>query len=84
MFDLTEHRNMPIDDAVALIARNFDTYMRGEKNAPSTVSIASTAVAAERHPEAVQVSSSTTSLFHKILIHSSNRFFSTYLPTIDN
>ncbi|GLV34425.1 Neosin [Carabus blaptoides fortunei] len=50
-----EHRNMPIDDAVALIARNFETYMRGEKNAPTSASIASAALATERHPEAVQI-----------------------------
>lgn len=50
---------MPVDDAVAFIARNFETYMRGEKtSAPSNIAIAPAPIAAERHPEAIQVNNS--------------------------
>lgn len=47
-----EHRNMPIEDALILITRNFDAYMRGEKmiitsSGPMSVT--------DRHPEAMQM-----------------------------
>lgn len=51
-----EHRNMPVDDAIQLIARNFDTYVRGEKSGgQSTVAIGPAPLANERHPEAIQI-----------------------------
>lgn len=51
-----EHRNMPVDDAIQLVARNFDAYMRGEKSGgTSTVAIGPAPLANERHPEAIQV-----------------------------
>lgn len=49
-----EHRNMPIEDALILITRNFDAYMRGEQTGlNSTTGINSLA---DRHPEGIQVS----------------------------
>lgn len=45
---------MPIEDAILLVRRNFDSYMRGENTDGSAVgSIASQL--AERHPEPIQV-----------------------------
>lgn len=43
---------MPTEDAINLISRNFDAYMRGDKNIPGSVSIGPLA---EKHPEAIQV-----------------------------
>lgn len=45
---------MPVDDAILLISRNFDAYMRGDKS-DSSVSGSGTGSLTERHPEAVQV-----------------------------
>ncbi|KAK5642265.1 hypothetical protein RI129_008432 [Pyrocoelia pectoralis] len=46
-----EHRNMPIDDAITLIGRNFEAYMRGDKctNQGTGASLLS------RHPENIQM-----------------------------
>ncbi|CAG9770506.1 unnamed protein product [Ceutorhynchus assimilis] len=46
-----EHRNMPIDDALLLMQRNFEAYMRGEKapEDPSKMSLA------DRHPAPIQM-----------------------------
>ncbi|XP_065161297.1 uncharacterized protein [Atheta coriaria] len=46
-----EHRNMPIEDALLLITRNFDAYMRGEK---ATVEKDKMSVSS-KHPEHVQI-----------------------------
>ncbi|XP_022908046.1 uncharacterized protein [Onthophagus taurus] len=46
-----EHRNMPIEDAMILITRNFDAYMRGEKFETDGPAVSLT----EKHPEAVQM-----------------------------
>ena len=58
-FPLTEHRNMPLEDAVPLILRNYEAYMRGEK-LPAPLStpipvVSSSVSLSERHPEAIQV-----------------------------
>jgi len=49
-----EHRNMPIEDAIVLITRNFDAYMRGEK---TTTGLPGTGLESltERHPEQLQM-----------------------------
>lgn len=53
-----EHRNMPVEDAIAMIARNFDLYMRGEKGlGPGPVPVVPAGGLApnlDRHPEAIQ------------------------------
>ncbi|KAK4876514.1 hypothetical protein RN001_009020 [Aquatica leii] len=46
-----EHRNIPVEDAITLISRNFDAYMRGEK---STSPGAGTSLL-DRHPEGIQM-----------------------------
>ncbi|KAF5299876.1 hypothetical protein FQA39_LY11413 [Lamprigera yunnana] len=46
-----EHRNMPVEDALILITRNFDAYMRGEKS----VSPGLGASIMDRHPENIQM-----------------------------
>lgn len=60
---LPEHRNMPLEDAISLLARNFDAYLLREKaSRPSEVSVVPatgplTAInLTDRHPEAIQVS----------------------------
>lgn len=56
-----EHRNMPLEDAVPLIKRNFEAYRSGEKGAtavPTAVAVAPAGLPAptsDRHPEAIQV-----------------------------
>ncbi|KAL0271558.1 UNVERIFIED_CONTAM: hypothetical protein PYX00_008615 [Menopon gallinae] len=57
-----EHRNMPLEDAISLLARNFDSYLLREKaSRPSEVNVVPaagplTAVnLTDRHPEAIQV-----------------------------
>lgn len=44
---------MPLEDAIALITRNFDAYMRGEKN--STLPNIKAPPLSERHPEPIQI-----------------------------
>ncbi|XP_050300573.1 nuclear receptor coactivator 5 [Anthonomus grandis grandis] len=46
-----EHRNMPIDDALLLVQRNFEAYMRGEKapEDPNKMTLA------DRHPAPIQM-----------------------------
>lgn len=50
---------MPLDDAVPLIMRDYEAYMRGEKmpaTIPTPISVVSSSVPlSERHPEAIQV-----------------------------
>lgn len=47
--DFLEHRNMPLEDALILIMKNFEGYMRGDKlGAPGVGNM-------ERHPENMQV-----------------------------
>lgn len=46
---------MPIEDALTLITRNFDTYMRGEQTGSGTQSTGINSLS-DRHPEAIQVS----------------------------
>ncbi|XP_018324076.1 pre-mRNA-splicing factor srp2 [Agrilus planipennis] len=47
-----EHRNMPIEDALKLISRNFEAYMRGDKtNRANGTSMS----LEDRHPEQIQV-----------------------------
>ncbi|KAK7865812.1 hypothetical protein R5R35_001273 [Gryllus longicercus] len=57
-----EHRNMPLEDAVPLIKRNFEAYRSGEKSSTAAVPTAVAVVPAglpaptsDRHPEAIQV-----------------------------
>ncbi|KAF2892772.1 hypothetical protein ILUMI_13407 [Ignelater luminosus] len=49
-----EHRNMPVDDAIVLITRNFDAYMRGEKIGPAAGGTG-TGSLTDRHPEPIQM-----------------------------
>lgn len=46
-----EHRNMPIEDAITLIGRNFEAYMRGEKCTTQGTG----ASLLSRHPESIQM-----------------------------
>lgn len=46
---------MPVDDAVALITRNFDAYVRGEKTSTSLGMISAPVSLSERHPEPIQI-----------------------------
>lgn len=45
---------MPVDDAVALILRNFEAYMRGDKVLPMAMPNAPVSLN-ERHPEPIQI-----------------------------
>lgn len=46
---------MPAEIALAMIARNFDAYMRGEKGlGPGPVSVGGMVHGIDRHPEAIQ------------------------------
>ncbi|XP_054271261.1 nuclear receptor coactivator 5 [Macrosteles quadrilineatus] len=48
-----EHRNMPLEDALAFIARSFDAYLRGERGqGPGPVSVGQPDY--DKHPEAIQ------------------------------
>jgi len=55
---------MPLDDAVPLIMRDYEAYMRGEKmpaTIPTPISVVSSSVPlSERHPEAIQVRAGLT------------------------
>ncbi|KAL1517428.1 hypothetical protein ABEB36_001193 [Hypothenemus hampei] len=46
-----EHRNMPFDDALLLLQRNFEAYMRGEKAPEDPVKMS----LADRHPVPIQM-----------------------------
>lgn len=52
--DRLEHRNMPIEDALVLITRNFDAYMRGEQTGRNANGTGVTSLS-DRHPEGIQV-----------------------------
>ncbi|KAL2749690.1 nuclear receptor coactivator 5 isoform X1 [Vespula maculifrons] len=45
-----EHRNMPVEDAINLISRDFANYKAGGRSVPLN-----TPLAIERHPDAIQV-----------------------------
>lgn len=45
-----EHRNMPVEDAINLMSRDFANYKAGGRSVPLNTPLAS-----ERHPDAVQV-----------------------------
>ncbi|XP_015610099.1 uncharacterized protein LOC107274966 isoform X2 [Cephus cinctus] len=45
-----EHRNMPIDDAINLISRDFSNYRSGGRSVPLNVPLT-----VDRHPDAIQV-----------------------------
>lgn len=45
-----EHRNMPVEDAINLISRDFTNYKAGGRSVPLNTPLAS-----ERHPDAIQV-----------------------------
>ncbi|XP_072767856.1 uncharacterized protein Neos isoform X2 [Anoplolepis gracilipes] len=45
-----EHRNMPVEDAINLISRDFTNYKSGGRSVPLNTPLAS-----ERHPDAIQV-----------------------------
>lgn len=47
---ITEHRNMPVEDAIDLISRDFTNYKSGGRSVPLNTPLAS-----ERHPDAIQV-----------------------------
>ncbi|XP_018576424.1 pollen-specific leucine-rich repeat extensin-like protein 1 [Anoplophora glabripennis] len=47
-----EHRNMPVEDALILISRNFESYMKGEQFAPEN---AVTMSISDRHPNSIQM-----------------------------
>ncbi|XP_044259145.1 nuclear receptor coactivator 5 [Tribolium madens] len=49
-----EHRNMPIEDALVLMTRNFDAYMRGDKTASEPTPGAIKNVS-DRHPTTMQL-----------------------------
>lgn len=76
---------MPLEDAISLLARNFDAYLLREKaSRPSEVSVVPatgplTAInLTDRHPEAIQVSTYT---FNQILYRKSQINRSNY-PTV--
>lgn len=46
---------MPIEDALTLITRNFDAYMRGEQTGSGAQNTGINSLS-DRHPEAIQVS----------------------------
>ena len=46
----TEHRNMPVDDAINLIGRDFSNYKAGGRSVPLNTPFAN-----ERHPDPIQV-----------------------------
>lgn len=54
-----EHRNMPLEEAIALIVKLFDCYMKGEK-CPVLPPVGATSITAggvplgDRHPEVIQ------------------------------
>ncbi|RZC39543.1 uncharacterized protein BDFB_003984 [Asbolus verrucosus] len=50
-----EHRNMPIEDALVLITRNFDAYMRGEKPSNETLGPGGVLNISDRHPTSMQL-----------------------------
>lgn len=50
MINISEHRNMPADDALALINRDFSNYKSGGRGVPFN-----TPFATDRHPDAIQV-----------------------------
>ncbi|XP_019696232.1 GATA zinc finger domain-containing protein 8 isoform X2 [Harpegnathos saltator] len=45
-----EHRNMPLDDAISLISRDFANYKAGGRSVPLNTPLAS-----ERHPDAIKL-----------------------------
>ncbi|XP_071638939.1 uncharacterized protein Neos [Temnothorax longispinosus] len=45
-----EHRNMPVEDAINLISRDFANYKAGGRSVPLNTPLAN-----ERHPDAIQV-----------------------------
>lgn len=45
-----EHRNMPVEDAINLISRDFANYKAGGRSVPLN-----TPLSTERHPDAIQV-----------------------------
>ncbi|XP_012224887.2 nuclear receptor coactivator 5 isoform X2 [Linepithema humile] len=45
-----EHRNMPVEDAINLISRDFTNYKAGGRSVPLNTPLAN-----ERHPDAIQV-----------------------------
>ncbi|XP_014470782.1 PREDICTED: uncharacterized protein LOC106742396 [Dinoponera quadriceps] len=45
-----EHRNMPLEDAINLISRDFTNYKAGGRSVPLNAPLAN-----ERHPDAIQV-----------------------------
>ncbi|KAG7211887.1 hypothetical protein KM043_011098 [Ampulex compressa] len=45
-----EHRNMPVEDAINLISRDFSNYKAGGRSVPLNTPFAN-----ERHPDAIQV-----------------------------
>lgn len=50
-FSIVEHRNMPVEDAMLLISRNFEAYMKGEQMAPDPSALS----LLDRHPVPIQV-----------------------------
>lgn len=53
---------MPIEDALTLITRNFDAYMRGEQTASGAQNMGTNSLS-DRHPEALQVNIKLINLF---------------------
>lgn len=47
---IAEHRNMPVEDAINLISRDFTNYKTGGRSVPLNTPLAN-----ERHPDAIQV-----------------------------
>lgn len=59
IFFVLEHRNMPLDDALALIVKNFEAYMKGERSPviPPVGAVPVTAAGiplGDKHPEMIQ------------------------------
>ncbi|CAH1366178.1 hypothetical protein MTP99_007574 [Tenebrio molitor] len=50
-----EHRNMPIEDALVLITRNFDGYMRGDKTSTEILGPGGVMNVSDRHPTSMQL-----------------------------
>lgn len=50
LYCIVEHRNMPVEDAINLISRDFANYKAGGRSVPLNTPLAN-----ERHPDAIQV-----------------------------
>jgi hypothetical protein len=57
---------MPIEDALVLITRNFDGYMRGDKTSTEILGPGGVMNVSDRHPTSMQVFFSLLSKRHNL------------------